>query len=102
MATGDQIQAAAHAFESMTDDEATAWLAAGDYATVAGIQLPETATAKFAQLASGEEVKGFGLDFNPLSSQAVQMPEAHVVDKASPNLFKACCKGEHLKRVILS
>jgi hypothetical protein len=102
MATGDQIQAAAHAFENMSDDEATAWLAAGDYATVAGIPLSEAATEKFAQLASGEEVEGFGFDFSLFSQDAVQMPEANVAGKASPNLFKACCKGEHLKKVVLS
>jgi hypothetical protein len=102
MATGDQIQAAAHAFERMTDDEATAWLAAGDYATVAGIHLPATATEKFAQLASGEEVEGFGLDFSLFSPDAVQMPESNVAGQPSQSLFKACCKGEHLKKVVLS
>jgi hypothetical protein len=101
MATGDQTQAAADAFQSMTDDEATAWLAAGDHTTVAGIPLPEAATAKFAQLASGAEVEGFGLGLNPLAPQQVQMPESHVVDKASP-LFMHCCTGEHLKKVVLS
>ncbi len=101
MANGDQIQAAADAFQSMTDDEATAWLAAGDHTTVAGIPLPEAATAKFAELASGAEVEGFGLDLNPLSPQAVQMPEANVADKASP-LLKNCCTGAHLKKVVLS
>jgi hypothetical protein len=102
MATDDQIQAAAHAFGSMSDDEATEWLAAGDYSTVAGIPLPEAATAKFAQLASGEEVEGFGVGLNPFAPQAIQMPESNVAGKASPGLFKACCTGEHLKKVVLT
>ena len=101
MATDDPIQAAAQAFGSMTDDEATAWIAAGDYTSVAGIPLPEAATSKFAQLAAGDEVEGFGLDFSVFSPDAVQMPEANVAGKASPNLFKHCCTGEHLKKVVL-
>jgi hypothetical protein len=101
MATSDQIQAAADAYQSMTDDEATAWLAAGDHTTVAGIPLPEAATARFDELASGAEVEGFGLDLNPFAPQPVQMPEAPVADKASP-LFKNCCTGAHFKKVVLS
>jgi hypothetical protein len=102
MATGDQIQAAADAFQSMTDDEATAWLAAGDHTTVAGIPLPEAATAKFDELASGAEVEGFGLDLNPFAPQQVQMPEIDVAGKASQSLLKHCCTGEHLKKIALS
>jgi hypothetical protein len=101
MATDDAIQAAADAFGSMTDDEATAWLAGGDYTNVAGIPLPDAATEKFAELASGEEVEGFGLDLNPVSTHQIQMPETDVAGKTSPTLFKYCCTGAHLKNVVL-
>jgi len=102
MASNDPIQAAAHAFEGMTDDQAAAWLAAGDYTSVAGIPVPETASEKFAQLASGDEVEGFALELNPFSPQSIQMPEGDAASKGSKNLFKYCCTGEHLKRVVLN
>ena len=102
MATDDPIQAAAQAFGSMTDDEATAWIAAGDYTSVAGIPLPEAATSKFAQLAAGDEVEGFSFDLNPFSPQQIQLPEADVASKGSPSLFKSCAKGAHLKEAILT
>jgi hypothetical protein len=102
MATDDPIQAAAQAFGSMTDDEATAWIDAGDYTSVAGIPLPEVATSKFAQLAAGDEVEGFSFDLNLFSPQQIQLPEANVAGKASPNLFKSCCKGAHLKEAVLT
>jgi len=102
MASNDPIQAAADAFQGVTDDEAAAWLAAGDYTSVAGIPVPEAATEKFAQLASGDDVEGFALELNPFSAQSIQMPEGDVAAKGSTNLFKSCCTGAHLKRVVLS
>jgi hypothetical protein len=102
MATDDPIQAAAQAFGSMTDDEATAWIAAGDYTSVAGIPLPEVATSKFAQLAAGDEVEGFSFDLNLFSPQQIQLPEADTASKGSPSLAKYCCTGAHLKKAVLT
>ncbi len=66
METNDSIRAAAQVIENMTDEEATTWLAAGDYTSVAGVPLPEEASRRIADFASEHEVQGFAMDLNPL------------------------------------
>ena len=108
MPTDDSIQAAAQVFENMTDEDAAAWLAAGDYTSVAGIPLPEEASPKFAelasQLASELEVQGFGLGANPLGS--VQNPVSDIgwseERTQASSLFQHCCNGAHFKKVIIT
>ncbi len=104
--TDESIQAAADAFEAMSDDEASAWLAAGDYTAVNGIALPERAVQVFTDLASGEEVAGFALDPGSLGFGlelgGPQLSFVHNVDKASPSLFQHCCTGQHLKEAVIT
>jgi hypothetical protein len=104
MTAEDSIHAAAHAFEKMTDEEAFAWLAAGDYTSVAGIPLPEKATRKFAELAaSGSEVEGFdfGMNLGPgINLTAGSVPPPSPTGSASPD-FKHCCNGAHYAKVLL-
>ena len=105
MSTDDSIQSAAQVFENMTEEEATAWLAAGDYTSVAGIPLPEEASRRIEGLVSGQEVEGFSFDFNAFAP--VQTPVANAesrgkrVDVATPKLLVACCTGAHYPNVKL-
>ena len=74
METDDSMRAAVQVIENMTDEEATAWLAAGDYTSVAGIPLPDDASRRIADFASAQEVQGFAMDLNPLGPVHNSLP----------------------------
>jgi hypothetical protein len=103
MPTNDSLQAAAQAFENMSDEEARNWFAAGDYTAVAGIPLPAEASRRIAELADEQDVQGFGMDLNPLGSVQTPISGVSSGEKGAQgqSLFKNCCTGSHFKKVIL-
>jgi hypothetical protein len=62
MTSQDAIQTAVKAIDDMTGDELAAWIAAGDYTSVGGVELPEKVTARLTETLANPEVAGFALD----------------------------------------
>jgi len=55
-------QAAAEAIEQMTEEELAAWITAGDYSSINGIEISEEASQRIADAVGYPEVVGLGFD----------------------------------------
>ncbi|MEY2434956.1 MAG: hypothetical protein QOC92_4681 [Acidimicrobiaceae bacterium] len=62
MTSQDAIQTAVKAIDNMTGDELAQWVAAGDYTSVGGVDLPETATKRLTEAMADPEVAGYAFD----------------------------------------
>src|SRR5262249_29483112 len=94
-----------HAFESMSDDEVDAWLAAGEFESVRGVKLPADAVAKVHELVGGSEVEGFTFEFNPGGVHIPPVGFTSTEDNKNTgkggSLFKYCATGKHFPSVKL-
>ncbi len=98
----NELTALQKAFESMTDDDVDAWLAAGEFESVRGVPLPPDAAAKVAALVSGAEVEGFTLDFNAMGGMQLPPLDGSETSENTKGgkggaLFRHCCTGQHIK-----
>lgn len=62
MTTSSNEQAAAEAIGKMSEDELAAWITAGDYSSVGGIEISEQASQRIADAVGYPEVVGLGFD----------------------------------------
>jgi hypothetical protein len=62
MTSQDAIQTAVKAIDDMSGDELAAWIAAGDYTSVGGVDLPEKVTARLTAAMADPEVAGHAFD----------------------------------------
>ena len=86
------------AFEKMSDDEAVAWIHAGDYTIVAGLPLPESVSKQFAEFLSRDEVEGFTSAFGAGASALPGSDQGG----AMAAFYRNCCAGAHFKPVTIS
>ncbi len=62
MTTSSNAQAAAEAITNMSEEELAAWITAGDYSSVGGVEISEDASQKIADAVGYPEVVGLGFD----------------------------------------
>lgn len=60
--TSSNGQAAAEAIEAMSEEELAAWITAGDYSSVGGVEIPEDVSQRIADAVGYPEVVGLGFD----------------------------------------
>lgn len=62
MTTSSNAQAAAEAIAQMSEEELAAWITAGDYSSVGGVEISEEASQRIADAVGYPEVVGLGFD----------------------------------------
>ena len=83
MTTSSNGQAAAEAIEKMSEEELAAWITAGDYSSVGGVEISEDASQKIADAVGYPEVvglsfdMGFGMKSNLASTGGSTPPTGH-------------------------
>src|SRR4051794_27987229 len=62
------------AIDAMTEDDVANWIAAGDYTSIGGVELPANVSQRVAEFAASSEVEGFTFLPPPAGPAGVPMP----------------------------